>query len=207
MLNSPRAVPRRAAECDGSSLISIRLDQAYHQTRTYKSRRKAASSTKPHFIVCGSAASMSYENRVLGSFRGVNAAFRLGSAAPAAGTGVLVRRSPARTRHASDRQIAGGGQRMRRQFGELVDRLDLFARHVGERIEFQLRAVVLDDGNLGARAALKTLASVDPGRERLERPRQRFHLADTAAGIGIGEPQFAIGILARARLFQRLDRG
>ena len=56
---------------------------------------------------------------------------------------------------------------MRRQFGELVDRLDLFTRHVGERIEFQFRAVVLDDGDLGARAALKTLASVDPGRERL----------------------------------------
>ena len=46
---------------------------------------------------------------------------------------------------------------MRRQFGELVDRLHLFARHVGERIEFQLGAVVLDDGNLRARPALKRL--------------------------------------------------
>ena len=50
--------------------------------------------------------------------------------------------------------------------------------------------------NLGARAALKTLASVDPCRERLERSRQWFHLADATAGVGIGKPQFAIGILA-----------
>src|SRR5215208_5210154 len=100
---------------------------------------------------------MSYEGRVLGSFRRMDAAFRLGPAAPAAGTGFLVRRSPTRTRHAPDRQVAGGDQRVRRQFGELVDRLDLFARRVGERIEFQLGAVVLDDGNRGARTALKAL--------------------------------------------------
>src|SRR6185295_7125602 len=139
---------------------------------------------------------MSYEIQVLGSFRRMDAAFRLGSAAPAAVARVLAGSRPARTWHAADRQIAGGDQWVRRQLGELVDRLDLFARNVGERIEFQLVAVVLDNRNLGARAALKPLASVDPRRERLERARQRFHLADTAAGVGIGKPQFAIGILA-----------
>ena len=70
---------------------------------------------------------------------------------------------------------------MRRQFSQLIDRLDLFARNVGEWIELQPLAILFDDGDLGTRATLKALASVDPGGERFECPRQRLHLANAAS--------------------------
>src|SRR6476646_3765080 len=97
----------------------------------------------------------------------MDATFSLGLAAPAAGTRIFAGRRPARARHAADRKVTRGDQRMRRQFCHLVDRLDLLARNIGERVELQFRAVVLDNRYLSPRATLKTLASVDPGRERL----------------------------------------
>src|SRR3979411_3507677 len=95
---------------------------------------------------------------------------------------------------------------MRRQVRKRVDRLDLFAGGVCEWIEFQPDAVILDDRYRGAEAALKALAPVDPGAERRQRPRQRLDFPYPAACIGIGEPQFAIRILARQRLLDRFDR-
>src|ERR1700722_5796126 len=95
---------------------------------------------------------------------------------------------------------------MRRQFCLRIDRLDFLARNVGEWVEFQPHAVILDYRDGGAQATLETLASIDPGAERRQRPLQRLHLADETAGIGIGEPQFAIRILPAQRLLQRLDR-
>src|SRR5260221_1151794 len=94
---------------------------------------------------------------------------------------------------------------MRRQFCERVDRLDLFARDVCEWIEFQPDAVILDDRNRGTQAALKAFAPVDPGPERRQCPLERLHLPDPAAGIAIGDPQFAIPILARQRLLDWFD--
>src|SRR5260370_36657770 len=95
---------------------------------------------------------------------------------------------------------------MRRQIGALVDGLDLFAGDTGERIEFEPGAILLDDRDRRSEAALKSLASVDPAIERLQRTRQRFHLADTAAGVWISEPEIAFRIFARQRLVQRLYR-
>src|ERR1700722_6345870 len=95
---------------------------------------------------------------------------------------------------------------MLRQIGAGIDRRDLFARDVCERIEFQSGAIVLDHGDRGARAALKALAAVDPGAEWLQRLRQRLYLAQPAAGIGIGKPQLAIRVFVRQRLLERLDR-
>ncbi len=53
--------------------------------------------------------------------------------------------------HAADRQKPCATQRMPRQFGADENRLDLLARDVGERIELEPRAVVLDHRNVGAR--------------------------------------------------------
>src|SRR4051812_49545198 len=94
---------------------------------------------------------------------------------------------------------------MRRQIGLSKDRGDLFARDVGERIELQPRAILLNDRDGGARSALETLAAVEPGRERLKRAFQRLDLTNAAAGIGIGEPQFTFRIVARQRRLARLD--
>src|ERR1700737_5633104 len=104
----------------------------------------------------------------------MDAAFCLGSAAPAAGPRILIGRGPAGAGHAPDRQITQCCERMRRQFCERVNRLDLFARDVCEWIEFQPEAVVLDDRNRSAEATLKALAPVDPGAERRQSPRQRL---------------------------------
>src|SRR5436309_16094242 len=94
---------------------------------------------------------------VLRSLGGMDAAFCLGPAAPAAGPRVFAFRSPAGARHAADRQETRGSERMRRQSRKLVDRLDLFARDVCERIEFQPDTILLDNRNVGANAALKPL--------------------------------------------------
>src|SRR3954447_20042544 len=94
---------------------------------------------------------------VLRTLDGMNSAFRLGCAAPSAGAGVLTNGGSAGTGHASDRQEACCRERMRRQLCLAVDRLDLFTRDVGERIEFQPGAVLLHHGNIGAQAALKAL--------------------------------------------------
>src|SRR5215813_9426618 len=95
---------------------------------------------------------------------------------------------------------------MLRQFGARINRLDVLARDIGEGIELEPRTVFLDDRDCGARATLEALAAADPGREGLECPRQRFDLANAAAGVGIGEPEIAVRILRRERLLQRLDR-
>src|SRR5262249_25040734 len=136
----------------------------------------------------------------------MDAAFGLGAAAPTAGALVLVGRGAAGAGHAADREVAGGGQGMRRQTGGLEDGLDPFARDIGEGIELQPSAVLLDHGDVGAQSALETLATVDPGIEGLQRALERLHFTDAAAGVGIVEPELAVGILARQRLLQRLDR-
>src|SRR5258706_4628754 len=100
----------------------------------------------------------------------MDAAFRLGSATPAAGAQVFIGRGPAGAGHAPDRQITRRSERMRRQVCEPVDRLDLFARGIRKWIEFQPAAVLLDDGNRRAEPALETLAAVDPGAERRQCP-------------------------------------
>src|SRR5690242_19217707 len=114
----------------------------------------------------------------------MDAAFGLGTATPAPRALVLIGRGEAGTGHAADREVAGGRQRMRRQIGALEDLLDLFARDIGEGIELQPRAVVLDNSDVGAQAALETLAAVDPRVERLQRAPQRLDFADAAAGVG-----------------------
>src|SRR5436309_9162339 len=88
---------------------------------------------------------------LLRSLDRMDAAFRLGPAAPAARTRIFIRRGPAGAGHAPDRQVAGRCERMRRQFCQRVDRLDLFARDVCERIEFQPDAVLLDQRDFGAK--------------------------------------------------------
>src|SRR4051794_31306626 len=98
----------------------------------------------------------------------MDAAFCLGPAAPSPGSRILVGGGSAGAGHAADRHEAGRDQWMRRQFCRLVDRLDFFAGDLGEGIEFQPRTVLLDDGNVGTDATLKTLASVDPGRKWLQ---------------------------------------
>src|SRR5215212_2708303 len=134
---------------------------------------------------------------VLRTLDSMNSAFRFGCAAPSAGARVLTNRGSAGTGHASDRQETFCRERMRWQLCIPVDRLDVFARDVGERIEFQPGAVLLHHGNIRAQAALKALAAIDPGFKRRQRARQRLDLADPATGIWIGEPQFAIAVLAR----------
>src|ERR1700730_5874041 len=95
----------------------------------------------------------------------MNAAFCLGSAAPAARASVFIRRGPAAARHTPNREITGCDKWMRRQFGQLVDRLDLFARDVGERVELQPDTILFHDRDFGAGAALEALTPIDPGRE------------------------------------------
>src|ERR1700688_4810257 len=87
-------------------------------------------------------------------------AFGLGPAAPAAGARGLVGRVPTGAGHAPDRQITLRRERMRRQVCTRIDRLDLLARDVGERIEFQPAAIGLDYRYRGADAPLKTLAPI-----------------------------------------------
>src|SRR5260370_21991261 len=102
---------------------------------------------------------------LLRSLHRVDAAFRLGSAAPAAGPQVFIGRCPAGARHASDRHEARSRERMRGQLCLRVDRLDIVPRDICEWIEFQPGAIGLDDGYSRARPARKALASVDPGPE------------------------------------------
>src|SRR5882672_2811527 len=158
------------------------------KARGHNSGRSGLKSTKPHFIVCGATAALSYKIIMLGSLDRMDAAFCLGPAAPAAGAGILIRRGPAGAGHTPDRQETRCDKWMRRQLCKRVDRLDVLAGNVGERIEFQPDAVFLDHRQVGTEAALKTLASVDPGRERRQRAGQRLDFANPAAGVGIGEP-------------------
>ncbi len=95
---------------------------------------------------------------------------------------------------------------MTRQFGADENGFEFLARDIGEGVELQPRAIILDHRNVGARIALKALAAVEPRTERLQRTRQRLDLADAAAGVWIGEPEVAVGIFARQRLLGRLDR-
>src|SRR4030081_1448464 len=115
----------------------------------------------------------------------MDAAFRLGSAAPAAGARIFIRRGPAGARHAPDRQVTRSCKRMRRQVGAGVDVLDRFARDVCEWIELRPGAAVLDDGNIGAQATLETFAPVDPRGERRQCALERLDLANAAAGVGV----------------------
>src|SRR5260370_13956565 len=100
----------------------------------------------------------------------MDAAFGLGSAAPAARPRIFIRRGPAGAGHAPDRQITHRCERMRRQVCKPVDRLDFFARDVGEWVEFQPDAVFLDYRNRGAEPAPNTLASVEPTLETRQCP-------------------------------------
>src|SRR6202142_1252748 len=125
----------------------------------------------------------------------MDAAFRLGSAAPAAGARILVRRGPAGAGHASDREKTGCYQRMGRQSCLRVDRLDFLARGIGERVELQPAAVILDHRDSDAQLTLKALASIDPCAERRQGPLQGLDFPDSAAGVGIREPQFTVRIL------------
>src|ERR1700751_5103407 len=95
----------------------------------------------------------------------MDAALGFGPAAPAPGARILIRKGPAGARHAADRQEPLCKQWMRRQPGGGKDLLDVLSRDIGEGIEFQPRAVLFDDRNLRAQAALKALAPVDPGIE------------------------------------------
>src|SRR5260370_2837252 len=111
----------------------------------------------------------------------MDAAFCLGSAAPTACPRIFIGRGPAGAGHAPDRQKTRRGEWMRRQFCKCVDRFDRFARDVCEWIEFQPDAVLFDHRNIGAQATLKTLASVNPGAERRQSPRQWLTLPPAAA--------------------------
>src|SRR5260370_10429706 len=99
----------------------------------------------------------------------MDAAFRLGSAAPTAGALIFAGRGPAAARHTPNREITRCDKWMLRQFCEPVDRLDFLPRNIRERIELQPRAVVLDDGNLLARAAQQTPAPHSHIHEALHR--------------------------------------
>src|SRR3954464_2954007 len=122
---------------------------------------------------------------MLRSLHRVDAAFRLGPAAPATGTLILAFGRSARARHTPNRQETGRNQRMTRQFGAGENRLEFLARNIGERIELQSRAVVLDHRNVSAGTALEALAAIEPCVERFQRTRQRLDLANAAAGVGI----------------------
>ena len=135
----------------------------------------------------------------------MDTAFGLRPAAPAPRACILANRRAAGARHASDGEKARRQQGMRRQPALRIDRLDRFARNVGEGIELQPDTNVLDHRNGGAQPALKTLAPVDPGVEWRQRPLQRLDLPDAAAGVRIGEPQLAIAVLALQRLLLRTD--
>ena len=80
---------------------------------------------------------------------------------------------------------------MLRQTRARIDRRDGLAGDVGEGIEFQPGAILLDHRNRGTHAALEPLAAVDPCREGHERTRQWLHLADAAAGVWVGEPEIS----------------
>ena len=129
--------------------------------------------------------------------RCVDAAFCLARSAPATGAHIFAGCGSARAGHTPDRCKSGCDQWMRRQMGALENGFDRVARDVGERIELQPAMVLLDDWDACADAALKSFASIDPGIERLQRIRQRLHLADEATGVGISEPEIALGVLAR----------
>src|SRR4051794_4199868 len=100
---------------------------------------------------------------VLRSLHRMDAAFCLGSAAPSAGTRILAGGGPAAAWHAADRQITRCHKWMLRQIRKFVNRLDVFPRSVGKGIELQLAAVCFDHRDRSTRAALETLAAVDPG--------------------------------------------
>ena len=182
--------------------ISIHLDDVgvIDGTR-HNSGRNALKSTEPDFLVRSRAARLCYEVFIVWMPHSVLARPRQRPARSSSPSAVRLVQGI----HPTDRK-PGRHQRMTRQFGADENRLEFLARDIGEGIELQPRAVVLDHRNVGARIALEALAAVEPGRERLQRTRQRLDLADTAAGVGIGEPEVAVGILARQRLLGRLDR-
>src|SRR6266478_4116019 len=196
----PTEMPRQQAEDDGSSNSPMGSTTASPKRRTkFWIERVQVNETGFSCLPTCSVV-------VLRSLHRMDAALGLVPAAPAAGARVVIRRGPACTRHTPYRQIARCDKWMRRQLGRLIDRLDLLARKVGERIEFQPHTVLLDNRDHGAGAALKSLAPVYPGPEWLQRARQRLHLADAAAGVRIGKPEIAFRIFACQRFFQRLDR-
>jgi len=75
-----------------------------------------------------------------------------------------------------------------------VDRLDLLAQMLAKRIEFESRAILLDDWNGRAKAAFENACAVDPGVERRQGPANGSTFRIRQASVRIGEPQFAIPI-------------
>src|SRR5271163_1085873 len=108
----------------------------------------------------------------------MDAALGLVAPSPAAGTGVFAIGGPARAGHAAHRKKASGHQRVRREVSLPIDRLDRLARYVGKWIEFQPGAILFNDWNRRTQARLIPLASIDPGRKRLQRSLQRLHFSN-----------------------------
>ena len=118
----------------------------------------------------------------------MNAAFGLAASAPASGARILAGPDRRGARYASDRRIALGDERMARQFVPVEISEEHRRVPSGERIDLDAIAFGLEQGERGARRALVSLASGDPGLEGRERLGERVDLADAAAAIGVVRP-------------------
>src|SRR5271166_2417231 len=107
----------------------------------------------------------------------MNPALDLAAPSPAAGAQGFSRLRAARARHASDRRESARFKRMPRQIRVPEYGNDLVPRRAGKRVEFQPRAVDLDQRQRGTGTTVISLAAVDPAVERGERPLERLDLA------------------------------
>src|SRR5205823_13963752 len=119
----------------------------------------------------------------VGLERGVDAALGLVEAAPASGAGILARLDLGRARHAADRRVALGDQRV---LGELVARRvrsEVSGRPGDQGVDLDPGTVALERRQARPDAVLETLAAGKPGVEPFQRAPQRLGLADLAAEI------------------------
>src|SRR5579885_2193976 len=108
--------------------------------------------------------------------------------------------------NAPNRKIALRGKRMSGQAVRLQIGRNLWRAPMRERIDFDARAIGLEERKAFARMRLKAFAAADPGAIALERSRERQDLAQLAAAVGIARPEEILSVLFGKLHRVRLDR-
>ena len=122
------------------------------------------------------------------------AAFGLFGTRPATGADILALPHGLGAGPAADGGEALGHQRMGRQVMLGHVGVELGLAPVGQGIELHLAVGLFHHRQGQAVAAVEALAAGDPAVEALQGGVQRDHLADVAAGVGVGLPEVGLGI-------------
>src|SRR5262245_8359539 len=121
-------------------------------------------------------------------------AFGLAAAPPAAGARILTWTRSARAWHATDRLVSKRCQRMPWQPARLENCCDFCPGHACQRIKPQMHTVRLNNREAGSFPALIALATRHPRVKRRQGFGEWRDLAQLATRVGIGGPQFSLGV-------------